>query len=241
MRRHTATGDIIAAWSGGRLLLREDSGRIVGVELADTAQTPPSGVRAKVVGYPETDLYRINLARAILRVEPGEVAAFPPPESVTPAQILLDELGRQMINPTYHGKLVKMRGEVRTVQTSADGGKTFFLESDGMIVSVDLGGNSDTAAEVEVGCRIEVTGVCVLKSQNWRPGLSRKKVFPPSAEVWTVRTSPRILTSLPWYVGLIICLPCSSRRICAGVTLSGGGNAATFPGSIRNMARATGF
>ena len=168
------------------------------MELADAAQTPPPGVRAKVVGYPETDLYRINLARAILRIEPGEVAAFPPPESVTPAQILLDELGRQMINPTYHGKLVKMRGEVRTVQTSADGGKTFFLESDGMIVSVDLGGNNDTADEVEVGCRIEVIGVCVLKSQNWRPGL----FFPRIDGLVLVPRSPadvRILSRPPWW------------------------------------------
>ncbi len=198
MRRHTATGDVIAAWSGGRLLLREDSGRIVGVELADATQTPPPGVRAKVVGYPETDLYRINLARAILRIEPGEVAAFPPPESVTPAQILLDELGRQMINPTYHGKLVKMRGEVRTVQTSADGGKTFFLESDGMIVSVDLARNREAAADVEVGCHIEVTGVCVLKSQNWRPGL----FFPRIDGLVLVPRSPadvRILSRPPWW------------------------------------------
>ena len=198
MRRHTATGDVIAAWSGGNLLLREDSGRIVGVELADATQTPPPGVRAKVVGYPETDLYRINLARAILRIEPGEVAAFPPPESVTPAQILLDELGRQMINPTYHGKLVKMRGEVRTVQTSADGGKTFFLESDGMIVSVDLARNREAAADVEVGCHIEVTGVCVLKSQNWRPGL----FFPRIDGLVLVPRSPadvRILSRPPWW------------------------------------------
>ena len=198
MRRHTATGDVIAAWSGGNLLLREDSGRIVGVELADATQTPPPGVRAKVVGYPETDLYRINLARAILRIEPGEVAAFPPPESVTPAQILLDELGRQMINPTYHGKLVKMRGEVRTVQTSADGGKTFFLESDGMIVSVDLARNREAAADVEVSCHIEVTGVCVLKSQNWRPGL----FFPRIDGLVLVPRSPadvRILSRPPWW------------------------------------------
>ena len=172
--RRTAVGDVIAVWGSGNVLLREDGGRIVHVSLANPHDHPSAGDRVSAVGYPETDLFRINLSRARFRPEKPSGHADAAPETVTPKALLLDEQGKQMIKPNYHGRLVRMTGIVRALPAEAGENRIVYIECGKFLVPVDVSAKPEIADGLEIGCRIEATGVCVLESPNWRPNM----VFP---------------------------------------------------------------
>ena len=198
MRRRTATGHAIAVWGDRHFLLREDGGRIIGVELINSSSIPECGERVKVVGYPETDLYRINLARASFRSEKGPSAVFPQPEAVAPREILLDSEGNQMIKPYYHGQLVRMRGEIVTLPEGSGGERILNLDCDGFLVPVDVSAHPDAVDGMDVGCDVEVTGICVLKSPNWCPTM----LFPRIDGLILVPRSKddlRVVSSPQWW------------------------------------------
>ena len=58
-------------------------------------------------------MYRINLARAVWRVEGGD--AQPPEEAVpaSPHDILYDKSGNNQIDSKYHGRAIRISGTVR--------------------------------------------------------------------------------------------------------------------------------
>jgi len=199
MGRRTACGDVIAAWSGGHLLIRRQDGSVMGVELADDSDIPAWGDRIRVVGHPETDLYRINLSNSLFRREQVGTAPFgQDAESVTPEKIMLDDSGRQMIKPNYHGRLVKLSGIVRALPSDAADTQIIHIESGRFLVSIDVSANPDAAKGLEIGCRIEATGVCVLESPNW----SRNVAFPRIGRMFLVPRGPqdlRVLSRPPWW------------------------------------------
>ena len=62
--RHRAIGRVIAAWQGDNALLKCQDGRIVRIE-TDEGGAPKYGDKIEAVGFPESDLYRVNLSRAV--------------------------------------------------------------------------------------------------------------------------------------------------------------------------------
>lgn len=197
MGRRTASGRVLAVWGQGTFLMRDDEGRVMRVELADASSVPSYGERVTTVGYPETDLFRINFTRAKCRVVPD--AGFQPEhaEDVTPAEILLDDNGRNMVKPGYHGRLVRIKGRVCAVPSDSGQGRSVLVDCDGFLVSLDLSANPSIADGVEAGCVVEATGVCVLDSQNWRPSM----IFPRIDRIFLVPRQAgdlRVLSRRPW-------------------------------------------
>lgn len=197
MGRRTATGTVIAVWGKGNILINS-RGHVMRVELADIADTPSYGERICVVGYPETDLYRINLVRAQFRYDSPEDAPREEPEDVTPERIMLDEFGRQMVKPNYHGRLVRMRGLVRALPSGAGDDRLLYMDCGRFLVPVDVSANPGVTSGVEIGCMVEMTGVCVLESINWRPSM----VFPRIDRMLLVPRSSddiKVLSRPPWW------------------------------------------
>ena len=200
MARRTATGTVLAVWGKGNVLMLDRLGRMIRVDLADPAVLPSCGDRIAVVGYPESDMYRINLARAQFRItEDLPTGSGPPvaPEDVTPETILLDERGKQMIKPNYHGRLVRMTGLVRALPAEAGNERVFYIDCGKFLIPADVSAKPEIASELEIGCRVEVTGVCVLESPNWRPSMA----FPRIERILLVPRSKediRIISRPPW-------------------------------------------
>ena len=197
MGRRTASGRVLAVWGEGMFLLRTDEGRVMRVELADDSVAPSYGDRVKVVGYPETDLFRINFTRAYFRPEPHSDFQPELPEDAKPSDILFDENGRSMAKPSYHGRLVRIKGRACAAPSDNGQGKAVVLDCDGVLVDLDLSANPSIADGIDVGCVVEATGVCVLDSQNWRPSM----IFPRIDRMFLVPRRPadlRVLSRRPW-------------------------------------------
>ena len=205
MARRTATGKVLAVWGKGNVLVQDRLGRMIRVDLANPAILPSCGDRIAVVGYPESDMYRINLARAQFRSPWGSDPSVSPagsdpagnPEDVTPETILLDERGKQMIKPNYHGRLVRMTGLVRALPAEAGDERVLYIDCGKFLIPADVSAKPEIASELEIGCRVEVTGVCVLESPNWRPSMA----FPRIERILLVPRSKediRIISRPPW-------------------------------------------
>jgi len=181
-----AEGTVIAVWKRNQLLLRTDDRRIIGIELAESS-TPTCGERIETVGYAETDLLNISLVRATFRKidRPADV----PPVSEDILPIMADDLlsvkrGRVIVYPKHHGRIVRLEGLVRTLP-HGDGSR-MLLESDGKNIPVDLSACPEAAAELEIGSRVAVSGVCVLESENCR----RHYSFPTIHGIFLVPREP---------------------------------------------------
>ena len=163
--RQRLVGTVIASWNANRLLVRDSSGEVRKVELAD-APLPRYGERIEAVGLPETDLYRINLSSAIFRVLAPADGEF---ESVskTPADRLFNgKSGLGSINPALHGKAARIQGLVNDLPSNAG---TFTIRSDNFTVPVNISCLKGSTPPLSVGCTVDVTGVCVVETENWRP------------------------------------------------------------------------
>ena len=197
MERRRVTGRVIAVWHGDRMLLRTAEGRITRVDLAD--RRPPSyGITVDAVGQPETDLYRLNLSRGIWRTNDLSVAAEPLPVDVTAWQMLHDYAGRPAIQIEYHGRGVRLKGLVRSLPSFGYSDGRLALECDQYIVPVDASACPQAFADVEIGCTLEVAGICIIETENWRPNAPFPHVDGFSVVVRTPK-DVRILSRPPWW------------------------------------------
>lgn len=163
-------GEIVAVWQGDNLLLREDDGRIVRVKLSHRNRTPPrAGLRATIGGYPETDQFNIILGTATI-LSAG--AGAPAPQAPVRLASLSDVIGRNpsgslTFTPSYYGKLVTLAGTVRSLPSLGNAEGRIGLDCDGHPVQLDASACPEAAEGLELGCRIEATGVCLLETNDY--------------------------------------------------------------------------
>ena len=194
--RRKAVGLVLAVWNGDMLLMRTTSNNLVKVNLV--ASPPAIGACIEVVGYAETDLFRVNLSRAIW--QPAPAMQLPPEkvESVTARSLLTDAAGNRKFNVDYHGKIVNLRGMVRDLPPGEPGGKRIVLDSDGYTVMVDCSSVPAAAERLETGAEISVTGVCVMETENW----NQHSMLPKVTGMFISVSSPddiKILATPPWW------------------------------------------
>lgn len=171
--QHRVTGRILAAWHGDTALLKTDDGRIAKIEFA-RHDLPAVDASVEVVGFPESDLYNINLTRAIWRTTPGTKVEPETPVAASTESLLSDSSGHPCYDYLAHGRLIRLSGIVRNLPGEGNDDGRFNLESGRFIVPVDISSCPDALAAIDVGYGIEVSGVCMMETENWRPNA----VFP---------------------------------------------------------------
>ena len=186
-------GTVIAVWHKTSALVRVNRHRVTRVDFAD-GESPAVGETIEAVGFPETDIYNLNISRARWR-KAGEAAAPPDePEDVTIKFLLADERGRREFKPPYHGRLVRLNGIVQSIADLGADGVRITIGDKGFDLPVELGGNHD----IEAGCKVEVTGVCVMATEP----KSAHAPFPRTNGVFLVPQSAgdvRVLARPPWW------------------------------------------
>ena len=196
MGRRRTKGRVIAVWHGDRMLLRTADGTVARVDLAD--QSPPNiGAFVEAAGRPETDLYRLNLSRAIWRPAESDGADEPPPVDATVKQLTTTPWGKRAFQTDYHGKAIRMKGQVRNLP-EPDGDGRLGLECDRQIVPVDASSCPDALDGVEVGCTLQVAGVCIMETDNWHPNAPFPHIEGFAIVVRT-RDDIQILSRPPWW------------------------------------------
>lgn len=191
-------GHVVAVWQGPTFLVKDEQGRFVTVEVADKT-TPVRGDFVEAVGFPDTNLYQPLLARAIWRKAAGQGRLDePPPKETTIRELMTDDTGRRRIKVDMHGRPVRIIGEVRSVPASSDFGERLYLLNGADIVPVEVGSMPEVLKTVTPGCKVAVTGTCVLDIAN----LTSYAAFPRIKGFFLVPSSPDDITILshpPWW------------------------------------------
>lgn len=196
--RHIAKGIVIAVWQRGDFAVRTDNGSIVNVRLAEGS--PPSyGDRVEVVGLPDTDLYRINLRRAIWRKTPGISRYTPEKAMPTNAEMLFtDGKGHNELKPDFHGQAISMQGTVFGSHSDIMDNGMVRLLCNGFSVTIDSSASPSAIAALEPGCKARISGTCIVKTDSWHPN----EPLPRIQEVILVVRTPsdiEILEPPPWW------------------------------------------
>ena len=171
--QHRVHGRVLAVWHGDTALLKADDGRITKVEFAQH-DLPTVDASVEVVGFPESDLYNINLTRAIWRTTPGTEVESEAPATASTESLLSDSSGHPRYDYLAHGRLIRLSGIVRNLPGEGNDDGRFNLESGRFIVPIDVSNCPEALSAIDVGYGIEVSGVCVMETENWRPNA----VFP---------------------------------------------------------------
>ena len=196
--RQCVRGYVLAVWRRNRLLLSTDPGSgflalTVKVTLAGD-DAPRAGDSIEAAGFVETDLYHLNLSRAVWRKCAPCATPNIDPVSVKAGDILEERRGRRLVKTEFHGRTLRLRGVVQS-PPGADG--RMFVKDGDTLVPVELG---EATAEVhaEAGAEVEITGVCVLEIENWRPSA----VFPQVDGFFLVARGPEdvvVVKPPPWW------------------------------------------
>ena len=211
LKRRSVHGCVLAYWKSRNVLLSYDKDRITRLILADGERLPHSGDWIDAVGFPETDLFNVNLSNVRIRPAPAEPTTPEPPETVSADRIFHHpDTGR--FDHDFHGRLVRLSGVVRAVTNPPDASGVLTLESDGILLPVDAGTIPGAFCDIAIGSTVEATGICVMETENWRP----QHTLPTISGVRLVIRSPadlRILSRPPWWT------PQRSLAVLAGFVL----------------------
>lgn len=201
MRR--VTGEVLAAWADGQAMLRTREGHVVNLELVRDAPLPAPGDAICAVGYPQTDLFRINLIKvnwrpAALATSNGDFSARMKPREVTARQLTPYAQERDDLRTPDHGQTIRLVGVVqdsRPPSEMRDG--EIQLSCDGRNIRV-ICPKALGPLSAARGSTVQVTGVCNQPCDTWQPYM----VFPHIRETQVILIrgeDVRVLARPPWF------------------------------------------
>jgi len=165
--RHKAAGRLLSIWQGRNALLKMHDGRIATV----TASNPipmRRGDSVEVIGYPSTDGFSLRLSRAILCPAHDETDfAEPSPRALSEGDIASHLSDDILAKDTLQGCRARICGTVADFGDRQRDEGIFLLSIAGRLLEIDFSSAPDAVGGIETGCRVQVTGTCVLDSENW--------------------------------------------------------------------------
>ncbi len=200
--KRRTTGTVVATWRGDHFLLCTDTNRMMTVQLVKRGELPQPGDRVTVSGYPETDLFHVNFAKArftsATSAAPEEVVRRLNGAAVPVAGVCSRRNGTLYFNSNFQGQLVTLRGVVRSLPALGNADGRLNVECGELLVPVDTSTHREAENALTLGCEVEVVGVCLLECDNW----SQRTVFPHiSGFAVVVRGADdvRVLSRPPWW------------------------------------------
>ena len=200
MGPRTVAGRVIAVWGEGNLMAKDADNRVVNVTMMEGQPVPRLGEAGTFVGYPYTDLMRVNLMRARFRPGPFPETPEDVPEDVSAQELLAGNLltTNDIWLVTCHGRLLRLRGTVRSLPAEESPDQRLYLDCGGRPVPVDIGSCREVAKRTPVGAEVEATGRCLLETDSWRTD----NVFPHVrgfALVARTAEDVRVTKPPPWW------------------------------------------
>ena len=198
MGKRRVSGFVLAVWERDKLLLRAPDDRIVNVTLSGSTPPPGVGMFVTVAGYPETDLYRLNLGKAIWRQEPVPSTPTNEPIETSLAAVFGVDSSSESPSPAMHGRLFRVRGVVQELPSVNGREDRIRLLCGPYGLSVILGTCPSAANDILLGSVVEVTGRCLMETDRWRP----EDVFPRIRGVALIIRTPadiRIVKRPSWW------------------------------------------
>ena len=212
--KHRVNGTVLAAWSSNQAIVLTPEKQIVNIEFADGIPLPVPDDRISVVGYPQTDLYRIILVKSHWRSWQSDITFnTSAPVRLSLRQLIFDNRPCFNIQDLYHGQLIRLKGTVQTSQTSSPGSDgSFTISSDGSNIRV-ICPRALKMTPPQVGAVVDVTGICYRLSDIWQPYL----VFPHIHDCQIILRHAEdvdILSQPPWLTPARVTLIVSILVFC---------------------------
>lgn len=160
-------GRVLAAWDQRHFLLRRDDGLLAKVETIDDA--PPHGAWVETVGSAESDLFNVNLLKAIWRPHAGGSASDETVTNITARAVLENKNGQREIAHDLYGQIIRIEGIVRSFLEKDGKVSVIMMENDEQLIPVRVSDVTGIIPETPVGSIISATGVCVFDIDNWYP------------------------------------------------------------------------
>ena len=173
--RHRTSGRVLCTIRDRSFLLRADPALIVRVEV-NGSSLPSPGQAVEAVGYPESNLYHIDLVRSIWRPTDQAIVTNETPADVCPDVPLPGFNTRQFFTSAYHGRLIRLSGTVLNVPDTSSSENLLRLEHAKQVISVDVSSLNGVLETVTKGYTVEVTGICVLDFETWRPNAAFPRI-----------------------------------------------------------------
>lgn len=223
--RRTVRGRVLAVYGRNKLMVATDDGRTVSVELAGDAAPPECGSYVAISGRPRTNLWQIKLATSVWRAETppqGKAAPSLDDRGVQKTAMIEDIMkrrddGRMFYNLEYNGFPVSATGEVISLPPPGDADGLMLVDCGDFVATVDAGAHPGAYDGVELGCRVRVSGICIMDGPSW----SAENIFPRiencrivvrgKADVAVVRRPPW------WTTGRLACAVAFLLAVVAGV------------------------
>ena len=197
MSKRSVIGEVLAVWSTDQVMLRECTGRILNLTLANGVTPPVCGETIVAAGLPETDLFRINLVSARWKQADAPI----PSKADEPVGTLADVSftttdGLTSIRGEAYGKLLTLRGIVRTHPSRTEGNR-FVLDAGEREIYIDVS-SVPTVDDLAIGSEIKVTGRCILLTDEGKRVYASSRV---KGLALIARTSDDIviLSRPPWW------------------------------------------
>ena len=159
--RQRLSGHVVAAWRGNELMLRTSDNYRLHVTLRNSCVLPPAGTPVTVVGFICKNTFHVKLTEALMRIDSGP-AITDPSSSCTVREVLFGGKGGYLIDPYFHGRTLRLKGQVRHVSTLPPGETCISLDDGGYMVTVNIG----NATPPEIGSIVEVTGACLMDVES---------------------------------------------------------------------------
>ena len=195
--RRRLLGQVVAIRQRNQILLRDELHEVHKITLRDNLP-PAYGDSIEAAGAPETDLYRMNLTDAVWRRTDGPRQADVAPVVCTIADLHVNARGLPQLNSGLYGKTVCTQGTVLDVPSADSPHDIVLLKSGDFTLPVDVGACRTILNAVSVGCRVAVTGTCLIETESWQG----HRPLPRTTGVSLVLRTPadlQILARPPWW------------------------------------------
>lgn len=192
---HRVDGRIVAVAHGGRLVLRTRDGQLCRATVRNGVP-PKCGDVVTVAGFPDTDLFFLNLSQAAWRplADDGNFAIHEPKPVALDADFDMDIVLRDC-----YGAAVRLKGVVVEAPFSEGRDSAEMILSCGSrVVPVDVWSCRDAVRSLPPGSEVDVTGVVLVNTGNWNP----MDPFPRISGFTLVPRSPadvRVMRTPSWW------------------------------------------
>ena len=175
--KRTIRGTVLATWKPNGILIMTDDGRKVLLQVCEGETLPHCGDKITAVGYPQTDLYHINLTRSRLRIDQRGEPTGSRPIPCSPETLLsLSSNDRMCFFGESLGRLLTLRGIVRSLPASASENQIMTLDCGCFNLLVDYSTHPSAADGIAIGSELEVTGRCIPDVDAWQNELTFPRI-----------------------------------------------------------------
>ena len=198
------TGTVLGAWQKNHVVIACEDGGVCRAELA-SEELPETGAAVELVGRPETDLFDINLVRASWKPSGKPALPEPKPCAIDTRKLFEYSRGEAIVDSSHRGKILSVCGTVKSIGLNDSGNLCLLIKDGKHTLNVVCGASVDLPPSVTEGCRVRVTGVCVMDSDNWRPHVP----LPAVRGMFLVvrKTSDIVITDYPpWWTPLRVAI-----------------------------------